>query len=215
MPFPEAEELCQPAMATRRQGVFGALCPRRWNAAGVNASWSDLTETAIIAAIPAAEALVHHHRDALDPAAALGVPAHVTVLYPFVAPAELTEEVMARTAGVVGMLRAVDASFARVEWFGEQVVYLVPEPDDWFRTATDALHAAFPQCPPYRGAYEDVVPHLTVGDGGGVDAMRRAAEEVRAGLPVFDRVERLLLMGGSGAAGSWRALRELPLAIAP
>lgn len=172
----------------------------------------ELTETAIIAAVPAAETLVRHHRDALDPAAALGVPAHVTVLYPFVAPPTLSEEVISRAEGVAATLHAVHARFTSVAWFGEQVVYLVPEPDDWFRAATDALHAAFPLCPPYRGAYEDVVPHLTIGNGGSVHALRRAAEEVRAGLPVSERIERLLLMGGSDAAGSWRTLRELPLA---
>jgi hypothetical protein len=45
-------------------------------------------ETALIVEVPAAEVVVGRHRAALDRAAALGVPAHLTVLYPF-RPAEL------------------------------------------------------------------------------------------------------------------------------
>lgn len=181
----------------------------------VDGAWSTLTETAIIAAVPAAEPVVGRHREALDPAAALGVPAHVTVLYPFVPPTALDQDVMDRVTGVAAQLHGVEASFASIRWFGEQVVYLAPEPDAWFRAATAAIHEAFPHFPPYGGAYEDVVPHLTLGDGGDVVAMRRAAEEVAGRLPVSERIERLLLIGGSGAPGSWRTLRELPLAVAP
>ena len=45
-------------------------------------------ETALIVEVPAAEVVVGRHRAWLDRAAALGVPAHVMVLYPF-RPAEL------------------------------------------------------------------------------------------------------------------------------
>lgn len=181
----------------------------------MDTAWGDVTETAIIVAVPAAEPLVSDHRLVLDPAAGLGVPAHVTVLYPFVAPAALNEQVIAQVRRVASRLPAVQANFSGIGWFDTQVVYLVPEPGDWFRGATAAMHDAFPQCPPYRGIYEDVVPHLTLGDGGDVDAMRRAAEEVQRGLPVADPIDRLLLIGGSAVPGSWRTLRKLPLAVAP
>ena len=44
------------------------------------------TESAVLVPIPAAERVVSTHRSRLDGAAALGVPAHVTVLFPFVPP---------------------------------------------------------------------------------------------------------------------------------
>ena len=44
------------------------------------------TESAVIVAVPAAEPAVRAHRQQFDRAAAWGVPAHVTVLYPFVPP---------------------------------------------------------------------------------------------------------------------------------
>ena len=42
------------------------------------------------------------------------------------------------------------------------VVYLAPEPDAPFRRLTAALASAFPDYPPYEGAHEEVIPHLTV-----------------------------------------------------
>ncbi len=34
-------------------------------------------------------------------------------------------------------------------------------------------------------------------------------------LPLTDQLDMLSLIGGSGATGSWRTLRNLPLAVAP
>jgi hypothetical protein len=48
------------------------------------------TLSAVVVPVPEAEPRVGALRTALDPSAALGVPAHVTILYPFVAPAQST-----------------------------------------------------------------------------------------------------------------------------
>jgi hypothetical protein len=45
-----------------------------------------MPETALIFPVPEAEALVSRLREKYDPSAAVGVPAHVTILYPFLAP---------------------------------------------------------------------------------------------------------------------------------
>jgi 2'-5' RNA ligase superfamily len=43
--------------------------------------------------VPAAEPLVSPFRDLYDPGAAIGVPAHVTILYPFKSPDAIDEVV--------------------------------------------------------------------------------------------------------------------------
>ena len=53
------------------------------------------TQSAVIVAIPEAEAAVAALRLRLDPAAAWGVPAHVTVLYPFLPPDEIDGRALA------------------------------------------------------------------------------------------------------------------------
>ena len=47
------------------------------------------THSALIVAVAEAEPAVADHRERLDRAATWGVPAHITVLYPFLPPADL------------------------------------------------------------------------------------------------------------------------------
>jgi 2'-5' RNA ligase len=171
------------------------------------------TETAVIAAIPEADPLVDRHRQRLDGAAAWGVPAHVTVLGPFVSPTGLTPEVIVALAAATASVRAFDCRFTRTNWFGQDVVWLNPEPNEPFRQLTAAIWDAFPQHPPYGGAYDDVVPHLTIAERrlGDLDALRAAEREVQAELPLRARGESLLLIAGAQAPSSWRIVHELPL----
>jgi hypothetical protein len=57
-------------------------------------------ESTLVVVVPEAEALVGSFRDLYDPVAAAGVPAHITVLYPFKSPDEVNETVM----GFIGSL---------------------------------------------------------------------------------------------------------------
>ena len=42
------------------------------------------------------------------------------------------------------------------------VVYLAPEPSEPFDRLTEAIDARFPDFPPYAGAFDGVIPHLTI-----------------------------------------------------
>jgi 2'-5' RNA ligase len=199
------------------------------------------TESAVVVPVPEAEPAVGRHRARLDSAAGLGVPAHVTVLFPFVAPPDLTSTTMRQLAAAIGSVAEFGCVFRRTAWFNERVLWLAPEPDAPFRALIRAVTAAFPDYPPYGGAHSDVVPHLTIGENpaansrgeptgsgplatgnagplavGGADQVRvaelRAAEsDVRRALPVPARISRAWLMTGSAAAGSWRRVADLPL----
>lgn len=174
------------------------------------------TQTAVIAPVPAAEPLVGEHRQSLDPAAAWGVPAHVTVLYPFVEPAAVTEYLIATLAAAVDSVNAFDCRFLRTRWFGEDVLWLDPEPAQPFRQLTTAVWGAFPQHPPYGGTHDDVIPHLTVAERrlAGLPPVQAADQAVQRGLPLSTRIQRVLLIAGAQAPSSWRILHELPLRAA-
>jgi 2'-5' RNA ligase len=171
-------------------------------------------ESAVLIPVPEAERVVSGHRDRLDRAAAWGVPAHVTVLYPFVAPSAMTAATIARLAGAVGTISAFDCEFPATGWFGEEVIWLAPRPDEPFRALTRAVSAAFPGYLPYGGVHDNVVPHLTVGDkpAGGVRDLRAAEADLLRWLPIRARVSRVWLMTGHAAPGSWQAVAKLPLA---
>lgn len=135
-------------------------------------------DSALLVAIPEAEAVVGRFRLIHDAVAAYGIPAHVTVLYPFVPRTQLTNEVRDTVSVILGAIPAFDYRFDRVARFGATTVYLAPEPADSFLRLTDAVHARWPEHPPYGGMHEVVVPHLTVGDG--LDATTADELEVAA-----------------------------------
>ena len=51
-------------------------------------------ELSLMIVVPEAERLVKPFREKYDPSAAVGVPAHITLLYPFKPPAEINETVL-------------------------------------------------------------------------------------------------------------------------
>ena len=174
----------------------------------------EVTHSAVLVPVPEAERVVSHHRARLDAAAAAGVPAHVTVLYPFVPPSAITAGTVAALAQAVASVAAFTCRFPATAWFGQEVLWLAPRPDEPFRALTSAVCAAFPGYLPYGGGFDDVIPHLTVGDRpvGGVTDLRAAEAELRPRLPISARVGRVWLMTGSAAPDSWRTVAELPLA---
>ena len=165
----------------------------------------------MIVAIPEAEAAVAALRLRLDPAAAWGVPAHITVLYPFLPPDEIDGRALADVASAVGAVPAFDVRFERTAWFGDEVLWLAPQPSVPFRELTTRVWQRFPQCPPYDGAHPELIPHLTVGDHAALTALREADVTVSASLPVPARVTHARLICGSPEPNSWRTMTEFPL----
>jgi len=169
--------------------------------------------TAFIVAVPEAEPLVSDLRARFDPSAALGVPAHVTVLHPFMPPAEVTPEVLERVAVALRGMRAFDFVLARVMRF-PGVLYLAPEPAAPLVALTEALIRAFPQYPPFGGAHERIVPHLTVAQGD-EPMLQQAEAGLRATLqahgPIHAPCRELCLL--HNAPGSWVQWQRLPLHI--
>lgn len=166
-------------------------------------------ESVALVPFPGLEPLVGPYRRRLDRAAGWGVPPHVTVLYPFVVP-PVSDDVIQRLRNALADVPAFDCTFMRVEWFGDDVVWLAPEPDEPFRRMTDAVWRAFPDHPPYEGRFDDVVPHLTVGHHD-LPAMRDAAEAITGSLPMTARADRVWVMTGTDAPDSWRTVAEISL----
>jgi 2'-5' RNA ligase len=171
------------------------------------------THSAVIVPVPALEIAVAEHRSQLDVAASWGVPAHVTVLYPFVLPQEIDAALLDRLERALRSAQSFDCTFGRVDWFGEDVVWVAPDPDRPFRELTEAVWAVFPECPPYGGVFDDVVPHVTVGERrhGTLAELRAAEAAVTAHLPVRTRIDRVRLIAGTDAPDSWTTVREFGL----
>ncbi|MEU8243475.1 2'-5' RNA ligase family protein [Actinoplanes missouriensis] len=170
------------------------------------------TQSALIVSVPEAEPAVAGLRERLDSVAAQGVPAHVTVLSPFLPPAQLTPQVLAAVQLVAAGVPGFFVSFDRVAWFGDRVLWLAPDPAEPFRELTNRIAARFPAARPYGGEFAEVVPHLTIGHDRPVAALREAAAAVGPLLPIRARVTALRLLAGAPEAGEpWHTLADFPL----
>jgi 2'-5' RNA ligase len=174
-----------------------------------------MPETALIVAVPESEPFVERLRVQFDSSARVGVPAHVTVLYPFMAPERIDDSVLEQIRDVVRATSPFTFRLSRVGRF-PTVVFLAPEPATPFSSLTGALHRRFPGFPPYGGIHDVVIPHLTVSDSPDADA-DALETELRSALPRPDGIacacRQLELIGN--ASGRWQTLLTLPLGAAP
>lgn len=171
----------------------------------------DPKQTALIVEIPQVEQAVGRWRAALDRAAGWGVPAHVTVLYPFLPPERLDGDTLAAVGEAVASVAPFTVDFAHVRWFGDTVAWLAPIPDEQFRALTAAVWRRFPEVSPYGGAHDDLVPHLTIGHDAPRPALTEAADAVTASLPIRAGVDTVRLIAGTPELGSWHTIHEFPL----
>src|SRR5947208_10649014 len=122
-----------------------------------------MAETAIVVLVPELEALVGALRNQHTSDGADGMPPHVTLLYPFVDDAEVAHA-LPLVGRALARFVSFEVEFRRAARFPD-TLYLVPDPAEPFVAVTRALVDAFPEYPPYAGAFDEIVPHLTVAHG--------------------------------------------------
>lgn len=170
-------------------------------------------ESALVVEVPAAEPLIGELRRQYDKAAGWGVPAHVTVLYPFVPPADIDESVMATLTDLFSVFPIFEFSLDEIRRFAGDVLFLNPNPADRFSALTEAITVAWPEYPPYGGIHDEVIPHVTIAAASGdFDAIER---QVSHRLPVQGRADRVSLMTGSLEPNSWHTIATFELGQTP
>ncbi len=173
-------------------------------------------ETAIAMPVPAAEAVTGPWRARLDPASVeAGVPAHITLLYPFRPAAAIDEVEMERLAAFFAARSAIDVTFAGLCGF-RGVLYLAPEPTGPLDALIRDLAACYPDTPPYAGEIPDPIPHLTVSVDDSpetVEYIARATVDActRGALPIRTRLDSVALME-CDEDDRWRIIATFPLA---
>ena len=174
-------------------------------------------ESALLVTVPAAEPAVALHRSRLDTSAAVGVPAHITVLYPFLPPDLIDAEIRATLDRLFASVPGFRFTLDRTRWFPGPVLWLGPSDPAPFSALIELVVAAFPSCPPYGGQVAEVIPHLTIGDGASRAELEAAEAEVRQHLPIDAEATEVTLMtgpppGSAATARRWTTVATFPLA---
>ena len=152
--------------------------------------------TTLIVPVPAAQPLLEQS------AHEAGLPPHVTIFYPFLNVRTIDEETESALAELLARVPAFDFELGEIGRF-PGVVYLSPQPSTPFVSLTEALAERWPDHKPYGGAFEEIIPHLTVAYGAPIpDGL---AEQ----LPLRVRAEEVWLM--SRVARRWTRRKAFPL----
>lgn len=144
------------------------------------------------------------------PASAVRVPAHITVLYPFV-PLEHLNQACAKVSEICTSVTPFDITLQGYYAF-PQVAFINPVNPAPIQALFRKIFAVFPEYPPYEGAFgADLHPHMTVGEFASIEAQQAAV------LPPFEpitfRAERLhVLYGPIDLALPWITHAVIPLA---
>ncbi|WP_232014283.1 2'-5' RNA ligase family protein [Cellulomonas fimi] len=114
---------------------------------------------------------------------------HITLLGPFVDRGDVDDELVGTIREVLEPVRAFDFELSALGQFMGGLTYLTPDPAEPFIQLTEMFAAAFPQWPPYGGAFDEVVPHLSIGEA----LLQSDVAVLRELLPVGATAEEVTL----------------------
>jgi 2'-5' RNA ligase len=170
-----------------------------------------MSTTAFLVEVSAAEPAVAELRSRYDATFSLGVPAHITVLFPFMSPDKITSNVLHEAQSALTVVRPFEFSLTKVGRFAV-TTYLCPDPAEPFIALTNALVERFPNFRPYGGAHGGIIPHLTVAHGDSEHADSAAAELERRLCvldPIRTRCSAVTLLENS--SGRWKRMHMIDL----
>lgn len=139
------------------------------------------------------------------------VPAHLTVLYPFVAYEQL-DAACAQLEQVCARIAPFEVTLAGYAEF-PGVIYMPPRNPQPIKQLFRAIYGHFPDCPPYGGAFGDeLTPHMTVGEFESQEEQRAARVTMPRYAPITFQARRVhVLYGIDGIALPWLTHAVIPL----
>jgi 2'-5' RNA ligase superfamily len=106
--------------------------------------------------------LTKAHRELYPERIPEAIPFSLTLHYPWVPAAEVTEADLGRVRAFLAERPPLEFALVRVTEFPGVVAYAEPEPDDELRATMRGLWALYPDLPPYGRAGFDPPPHATL-----------------------------------------------------
>ncbi len=141
--------------------------------------------TALIVPVPIADDLCEE--SAREP----GMPAHITVLHPFLRSRRVDYRTERALGQLLERLPAFDFVLSELGSF-PKVIYLAPDPTQPFVALTEAVAMRWPEHQSYGGSFDEIVPHVTVAYAD------EPPPDLADRLPLHGRAEEVWLMSRIG-----------------
>jgi 2'-5' RNA ligase len=167
-------------------------------------------ESAVIVRVSLPAALDRLRRQCVRDAR-LGVPAHVTLLYPFLEPTALKGRIRRTIASIAAAHPSFQFELSGPrEW--PDTVYAAVHPEDRFLAIHRELAAAFPDYPIYSRPGFELIPHVTIAESEHVGNAAPLGHPAWSTLPAKGSVDGLEVIA-EGEDGRWRTRLTVPLAV--
>lgn len=164
-----------------------------------------MSQSVILIPVPSADLIIGKWREQYDSVALRGIPAHITLLFPFKNPQEITEEVLGKLRNIFIDVNPFSFTLESVHTF-PNVIFLEPNPRDPFIRLTEAIEKNFPENPPYEGKYPSINPHTTIAqlsDDQEINVIKRnISKDINKFLPIQSRATEAWIMV-EGENGNW------------
>jgi hypothetical protein len=154
-------------------------------------------QTGLVVPVPAADALLASVGARYPGTVREGVPAHVSLLYPFVPAAELDEQVTCALGELLAEQTPMPVQFAKC-YRQDGFVALFPDPINGLKELVSKTRRRWPDVVPYEGVYGDVEPHLTVAMRCSAETAVTIEQEVSAQLPISAELREAWLVAFEG-----------------
>ena len=147
------------------------------------------------------ECRLRYQREAVE----RGLPAHLTILFPFAAATEIDDGLLTKLRRLYTPVRPFAYELASVSSFRD-AAWLAPVPVEPFHSLVGVARQTFPALPPYGDPEHVVVPHCTIGTDDHPEAVESMVRELREDLgpqlPIRCRATELVLLV-EGTDGRW------------
>jgi 2'-5' RNA ligase len=165
-----------------------------------------MPRSAVVIVASEVEPLVDTFRRKYDPVARRGMPAHITLLWPFAVP-PITDDDRAGLREIARQSPSFDYALSTMQRF-PNVLWLAPNPADRFIALTHRLVQRWPSRVPYGGEHAELIPHLTVAQGKD-STLDKVEDAIAPQLPVQAHAKELTLLTES--EGRWSVFERYPL----
>lgn len=167
------------------------------------------TESGLVIPVPSLHDFVAPWRPKVDRVAPVGIPAHITLLYPFIAPVGIAAEID-HLREFFSHQPQFSYSLTGIGWFGDEVVFIKPSPPAPFISLTTRIQERW-GLPPYGDTIAKPQPHLTIGFAGQIELMHEAADTALQTLPIHERATEVWLMQGKSDPPEWSVTHRFHL----
>jgi hypothetical protein len=134
-------------------------------------------QTALVFLVPEAEAPLSRVASAFPQLVRPGLPAHVTILSPWIPLDEVNQKALDLCAGLAASMAERTVSFNKIG-MKPGFIYLGSDEASSIEAICDAAKRTWPCLPPYAGKHKDLLAHITLALGD----MRPGDQEAIVGL---------------------------------